>query len=426
MSIWYYYNENGDKIQVTGGQLKGLAKAGRITPGTMVETEDGKTAPARKVKGLTFVEAAPLEKSLPAESSPFTASSPQSIPPAPVQSEPVNSDTEGTTLEVPKNRMVAAFLALLLGVFGVHWFYLGEKRKAWQYLGLFAGGFILIVVVIGLVLWIVVGILALIDAIKLFTMTDDVFVAQYPPEIIIAPVRKVKNLPLVEAAQSEAPPSVNTGRILHEGRAKAKGNSGWEKYLDAMQTRPFTKVEQAEIDCFCKAYGNDVHAVDENGEPFLLHEAAAYWDIAVVRYLISLGADINAINEGFTPLMSAIAENAGNDVWFYLYHKSVGKKYHSEGDPHGDLIAFAKEMGNKEVAEYITNWAKILRSFISCKDGLVKILESEIALTPADIDEGTRRKLIEGTLKSIEDMHKDFIELTPDEIDKVRRAREEL
>ena len=60
MSNWHYYNEKGEKIAVTGGQLKGLAKAGRITPETIVETEDGKTAPARKVKGLTFVAAQPV------------------------------------------------------------------------------------------------------------------------------------------------------------------------------------------------------------------------------------------------------------------------------------------------------------------------------------------------------------------------------
>ena len=55
MAKWFYYNESGEKIEVTGGQLKGLAKAGTITPDTVVETEEGKSAPARKVKGLTFV-----------------------------------------------------------------------------------------------------------------------------------------------------------------------------------------------------------------------------------------------------------------------------------------------------------------------------------------------------------------------------------
>ena len=36
MATWHYYNEKGEKITVTGGQLKGLAKAGLITPETVV------------------------------------------------------------------------------------------------------------------------------------------------------------------------------------------------------------------------------------------------------------------------------------------------------------------------------------------------------------------------------------------------------
>ncbi|MCL2710505.1 MAG: M48 family metalloprotease [Planctomycetaceae bacterium] len=58
MSSWFYYN-NGQKLgPVSGGQLKGLAKTGLITPETIIETEEGKTAPARKIKGLTFAETA--------------------------------------------------------------------------------------------------------------------------------------------------------------------------------------------------------------------------------------------------------------------------------------------------------------------------------------------------------------------------------
>jgi hypothetical protein len=68
MSKWFYYNEQGEKIELTGGQLKGLAKTGMITPDTMVETEEGKTAPARKVKGLTFIAAVQSETSPSAES----------------------------------------------------------------------------------------------------------------------------------------------------------------------------------------------------------------------------------------------------------------------------------------------------------------------------------------------------------------------
>jgi len=70
MATWYYYNEQDEKIEVTGRQLKGLAKAGMITPDTIVETEDGKKAPARKVKGLTFIAAAQPETESP-ESAPL-------------------------------------------------------------------------------------------------------------------------------------------------------------------------------------------------------------------------------------------------------------------------------------------------------------------------------------------------------------------
>ena len=86
-STWYYYNEQGEKIQVTGGQLKGLAKAGMITPGTMVETENGKKALAKEVKGLTFItpeatpsKVAPPEPAVsapPVESESYGLASPQ-------------------------------------------------------------------------------------------------------------------------------------------------------------------------------------------------------------------------------------------------------------------------------------------------------------------------------------------------------------
>ena len=65
MSNWFYYNEKGEKIAITGGQLKWLAKNGKISPETVVETENGKTAPARKVKGLVFITPEPSEESPP-------------------------------------------------------------------------------------------------------------------------------------------------------------------------------------------------------------------------------------------------------------------------------------------------------------------------------------------------------------------------
>jgi len=81
MSNWYYYDSNGQKQGlVTGGQLKWLAKNGKITPETMVETEDGKTAPARKVKGLTFTTTAQPETPPSGEPNPFSAPPPLDNP----------------------------------------------------------------------------------------------------------------------------------------------------------------------------------------------------------------------------------------------------------------------------------------------------------------------------------------------------------
>jgi len=57
-TTWYYYDGNGQKQgPVTGGQLKGLAKKGMISPGTMVESESGKVVLATKVGGLKFAVA---------------------------------------------------------------------------------------------------------------------------------------------------------------------------------------------------------------------------------------------------------------------------------------------------------------------------------------------------------------------------------
>ena len=51
MAKWFYYNGTGAKIEVTGGQLKCLAKAGKITPETIVETDDGEKSTGTKGKG---------------------------------------------------------------------------------------------------------------------------------------------------------------------------------------------------------------------------------------------------------------------------------------------------------------------------------------------------------------------------------------
>jgi len=109
MTKWFYYNENGEKIEVTGGQLKGLAKAGRITPNTVVETAEGKTAPARKVNGLVFA-ALPVQQPAVTPIQPTVQSQP--IAPAPLAAAATSAtvvaktfccNSCGTPLKIPKN-----------------------------------------------------------------------------------------------------------------------------------------------------------------------------------------------------------------------------------------------------------------------------------------------------------------------------------
>jgi len=102
MSTWYYYDKDGQKQgPITGGQLKGLAKTGQISPETVVETEGGKTSPARKVSGLTFMEVAPSE-TMPTGQNPFNATP------------PVADSTSASVAEKPKKTSISGkFVAFL-------------------------------------------------------------------------------------------------------------------------------------------------------------------------------------------------------------------------------------------------------------------------------------------------------------------------
>lgn len=77
-----------------------------------------------------------------------------------------------------KNRTTAAILAILLGGYGAHKFYLGQMKQGWIYLG--------VTVITCFCAWIVFEVLAIIDAIKWLQMTDEEFAAsieaQTPPQ----------------------------------------------------------------------------------------------------------------------------------------------------------------------------------------------------------------------------------------------------
>jgi len=69
MAKFYYTNENGNRVSVTGEQLQLLAKNGMITPFTIIENEEGKKALAGKVEGLTLTEVVQPKPQPTAESS---------------------------------------------------------------------------------------------------------------------------------------------------------------------------------------------------------------------------------------------------------------------------------------------------------------------------------------------------------------------
>lgn len=67
----------------------------------------------------------------------------------------------------PKQRMVAGLLAIFLGGLGIHHFYLGDNQKGIIYLAVNLGGGMLTCGIASLV----IGILSIIDAVKLFNGT---------------------------------------------------------------------------------------------------------------------------------------------------------------------------------------------------------------------------------------------------------------
>ena len=184
-------------------------------PNTVVETESGKTAPASKVKGLSFVEAVQPQTSLPA-APPITTNqaTPQSIP-APV--------AEGGK---------SSLLVTLIGIVAV--------------------------LIVGGIGW-----------------------------AMITSSSPVKQVPITEAKQEQE-------------QEKQK-----QILVEQKEQKQFTAAEQSEIDKFLNVHGTDVKKrVGEDGGT-LLHLAAEDKDasLALVKYLISQGADVHAKSYGgSTPL----------------------------------------------------------------------------------------------------------------------------
>lgn len=78
-----------------------------------------------------------------------------------------------------KNKIVAALLALFLGTFGVHKFYLGNTGLGILYLSWSIISFILMFIFIGYLTYGILGIVCFIDFIVLLVMSEDKFDTKY-------------------------------------------------------------------------------------------------------------------------------------------------------------------------------------------------------------------------------------------------------
>ena len=136
--------EIGGQLQdVTKAQLFDLARAGTIRPDTKIIV-DGKETKARKVQGMEFADAtlpemAQLESGYISTSpdNPYIADSEQNLENSvhmPVAiSLPTIPDVQEQN-SVPLSRAVFIFLAVFVGIFGIHDFYAKRKRQGWIHL----------------------------------------------------------------------------------------------------------------------------------------------------------------------------------------------------------------------------------------------------------------------------------------------------
>lgn len=84
-----------------------------------------------------------------------------------------------------KQRIVAIILALLFGMYGVHWFYLNENNKGIKYLIATLIGLATCFIIIGIVPLCVIFALSIIDLFNLAIMSDDQFNEKYNVPTIV-------------------------------------------------------------------------------------------------------------------------------------------------------------------------------------------------------------------------------------------------
>jgi len=304
MSNWYYYNEQGEKISVTGGQLKGLAKTGLITPETIIETECGKSAQAGKVKGLTFGTVPQPKTVKPVEPTPFIAT-------VPTANQTI-SQTAPQSVTVP----VAAggkssLLVTLVGVVAIS----GVAFAGW----------------------------------KIIEFTSPP--VEQAKEIAAVPEEKwVEESLNVEADEVVEDEGMAQNQPVDEPVAKEDGDVVREVPVNHNQ---FTATDQEAISKFVAMYGDDVRTRNRYGET-RLHRAATDGNFAAARFLVFRGANVNiACNGGMTPLHIA-ASNGHLEIVKFLISRGANVNALAFSDRSATARDLAWSGGeHREVIEYL-------------------------------------------------------------------------
>ncbi len=222
MPNWFVYDAKGGKHgPISSAQLKALANSGKINRETALETDSGHKGKAGQIKGLFppaepspfEIEATPETPSPVVNAGAFCTNCGNPISPQAVACMKCGADPRanknfcracgaqlnpnqvvcvkcGSSVEVKKkssssgnglgggekSKILAAIFAFFLGGLGIHKFYLGDQKWGIIYIVLLITGCFLIIPAI------VVGIMALVDGIKLLLMSEEDFQAKYCSE----------------------------------------------------------------------------------------------------------------------------------------------------------------------------------------------------------------------------------------------------
>jgi len=129
MSNYYYTDTNGTKQgPVNEQQLQTLIAQGAIVPDTPLISDTGHKGLAGQIPGLNFNVAAPPRFAQTAQAT----SAPPSIP---TSSDKEDDEGDGTNHQ-ELSRAIFIFLAVCVGIFGVHDFYAKHNRRGWIHLAL--------------------------------------------------------------------------------------------------------------------------------------------------------------------------------------------------------------------------------------------------------------------------------------------------